>query len=82
MGEQLGNAISQQMINLLRTQNPGAPAKMFDILKDATAKFVNEFMNSPELAEGITQAYAKYFAQDEIKHLMQRFAAERLPIPK
>jgi hypothetical protein len=66
IGEQMGNAISQQIISAVKQQNPGFPAGASDVISEVVRENVTDFVNSPEAIEGLIAIYAKYYTHDDI----------------
>jgi uncharacterized protein len=74
LGEQMGNAVAQQMIAGARASDPNIPARAVEIISEVTTSFISRFMNSPETMDSIVALYAKYFTQEEIKTVTAFYA--------
>ncbi len=72
LGELLGNAFSQQMVNVLRTSKPDVDPKAFDIIKEETDALMHEELVKKEsLLPFMYPAYHKYLTLDEINGLIK-----------
>lgn len=67
MGEQLGDAVSSQLINAMRTQQPNMPPRAAEIISEVTREHLNRFMNDPATIDGMVDLYARHFTQEEIQ---------------
>jgi hypothetical protein len=67
LGEQVGNAVSGQIINAMRTQQPDTPQRTVDIVLEVTREHMSRFMNDPATIDGFVALYARHFTQEDIQ---------------
>jgi uncharacterized protein len=73
IGEQMGNAVSQQIITAMRNQNANVPTSATDIVAEVVRKNINEFANDPAMMDGLIAIYAKYYTHEEILALIELY---------
>jgi hypothetical protein len=71
IGDQMGNAISQQIIR----QNPNAPAGAADVIAEVVHENVDSLINSPETLDGLVAIYAKYYTHEDILALIEFYTS-------
>ena len=64
IGQQMGEAVSQQMILAFREQNPNIPPRAFEIIKEVVVETMNE--SSGDIIEPIVSLYEKYYSEKDI----------------
>lgn len=67
LGEQVGNAVSTQIVESMRAQQPDTPQRTLDIVLEVTRKHMNKFMSDPATLDGLIDIYARHFTQEEIQ---------------
>ncbi len=66
MGDQMGNAISRQIIAAMNSQSANVPAGAAEVVVEVVRGHINDFINSPEVVDGLVAIYAKYYTHEEI----------------
>jgi uncharacterized protein len=71
MGHQMATMISQQMLQMMKTQHPEVPAQNFDVVREVAEKeFENAFEGPNGLQQRMVPLYAKYFTPAEVRELI------------
>lgn len=70
IGEQMGNAISQQIIAAMKSQNANVPDAVTGLVVDVVREHINSFVASEEVVNGLIEIYAKHYTRDDIVALI------------
>lgn len=73
IGEQMGNAVSRQIIAAMASQNPNVPAGVTEVITDVVRTHIGDFINSPEIVDGLVAIYAKYYTHEDILTLTELY---------
>lgn len=76
MGEQMSQAMTQQMIQVLKQMRPDIPARAFDIAGEEVQSVVMEELASGDFQNNIIPIYDKYFTLSEINELLEFYATD------
>ena len=68
LGLQMGTATTNQIIDLLRKQDPDIPQKAVDAIKDEISKLFAEEIST--MLDAVVPIYAKHFSHEELKGLI------------
>jgi hypothetical protein len=71
IGHQMATMISQQMLQMMKTQHPEVPARNFDVVREVAEKeFENAFEGPDGLQPRMIPLYAKYFTPEDVRGLI------------
>ena len=73
IGEQMGNAVSQQIITAMKNQNANVPAGATDIVVEVVRENTNDFANDPAMMDGLIAIYAKHYTHEDILALIELY---------
>jgi len=76
MGEQMSQAMTQQMIQVLRRARPDIPARAFDIVGEEVQSTVMEELAKGDFNNNIIPLYDKYFTLAEIQQLLDFYETD------
>jgi hypothetical protein len=71
IGRQMATMISQQMLQMMKTQHPEVPERNFDVVREVAEKeFENAFEGPDGLQSRMVPLYAKYFSPEDVRGLI------------
>jgi hypothetical protein len=71
IGHQVGSMMTQQMLQLYKSQHPDAPARSFEIVQEVAEKELTAAFEGPEgLQAQIIPLYARHFTQEDVRGLI------------
>lgn len=76
MGDQMAQAMTQQMIQVLRQARPDIPARAFDIAGEEVQSVVMGELAKGDFQDTIVPLYDKYFTLSEIQQLLDFYATD------
>jgi hypothetical protein len=71
IGEQMGNTVSRQIITAMNSQNANVPDGATDVIVEVVRGHISDFINSPELIDGLVAIYAKHYTHEDILALIE-----------
>lgn len=72
MGEQLGGAMAEEMINMLKLSQPGLPPRVFEIIREESVAFVKDAVGGDDgMLEDIISVYADQLSPADTRELVE-----------
>lgn len=77
LGKKLGAVVSEQIMDMLKEQNPQLPPRAFEISKEVMAEeYAKAFDGSDGILSDLTDIYARYFTREEIQTMIEYNTSE------
>ncbi|MDE2197256.1 MAG: DUF2059 domain-containing protein [Gammaproteobacteria bacterium] len=70
VGQLLGNAYANQIINNLKASHPDLPPKAFDIVAQETKDMLADRQSMEQLTQQLVPVFARYYSDDEVRHII------------
>ena len=71
MGEELGGAMADEMINMLKASQPSLPPRVFEIIREESVAFVKDAVGGDEgMLEDIIAVYADQLSPEDTRELV------------
>lgn len=72
MGEELGEAMAEEMINMLKLSQPGLPPRVFEIIREESVVFVGQAIEGGDgMLEDIIAVYADHLSPEDTRELVE-----------
>lgn len=72
MGEELGGAMAEEMINMLKVNQPGLPTRVFEIIREESVAFAKNSVGGDDgMLEDIIAVYADQLSPEDTRELVR-----------